>query len=264
MKQSKSIKFFSAIIALFFCLSTALTGCGSPSASYMEATTTDAISASPESEAAVSDREEAFYEIYKPYGVSFHQEKNELYFNGELVRCFRDEVVIEEGLSARRCDYFNEKGTLDIHTLREPVQNEDGSVDLFGTLKGIEKSSQEEFNERDLSEFYRTDTIEATTETSAETGFAFRLRSLFADLFGQQKSFPKIFKEYESYGITYEAPENGGIGNLYYNGRLVNAFIDQKNDGSVFSFHSEDGGEINVQTVYDDKGKLTDIAVIEK
>lgn len=261
-KQSSAKKFLPAFIALWACMSMALTGCGNTVVYCEETAATDAASTLPEVTSPASEKEEAFYVIYTPYGVSYQQDKNELYFKGELVRCFWDGVEIEKGASTCRCSYFNEKGIVDIHTLWEPTQNEDGSIDPFGTLKGIEKSSQKEFEERDLSEFYRTDMMEATTDAAADAGPVSRLGIWLADLFGLQKDFSGIFKEYESYGITYEEPKDGGMGNVYYNGQPVNAFIDLKENGSVFTFHSGDGGEINVQTVYDGSGKLTGVTAV--
>ena len=46
------------------------------------------------------------------------------------------------------------------------------------------------------------------------------------------------------------------MGNVYLNGELVQACVDEK-DGGVFSFHSMDGGSLVVRTVYDENGNLT-------
>lgn len=226
-------------------------GCGRAPVLCSTAETTDAASTDISAEAAwANPAGKEFYDIYEPYGVSFDEEKQELSFNGELVRCFRDGVVLEEGAAAFRCNYFNEKGCVDIRSVREPVPNGDGSFDPFGNLTGIEKSSREEFENRDLSEFYRSGIPEATTDTS------FRLSDWLSGLFTRQKSISDIIKEYESFGLFYEKTD-AGMGNIYYNGQLVNTFTDIKNDGGVFSFQSADKGQINVRTVYDDEGTLT-------
>ena len=42
------------------------------------------------------------------------------------------------------CEFLNEKGTIDLYATRKPTDNEDGSIDPFGELTGIERYSQEE------------------------------------------------------------------------------------------------------------------------
>ncbi|MCM1135063.1 MAG: hypothetical protein NC400_05745 [Clostridium sp.] len=265
MKQNHKIYFFAAlaVVAALTALASAAVNRGSTavadvclSAEAAELTESPASSQAALAEPNLDDTTEAFYEIYKPYGVSFDEEKQTLYFEGDAVRCFWDGVYIEEGIAVCRCNYFNKNGKVDIHSLREAVDNGDGSIDLFGILTGIEKSSQKEFEERDLSEFYRTDMLEATT---VESSGSFRL----SDLFTQKKTFADIFKKYKGFGLIYlEAEGRSGVGNLFYNGQPVNAFIDEGADG-VFTFQSIDGGEINVQTVYDDKGKLAGLQVVD-
>lgn len=252
MKQSYRKYFLSALVIFFSACLTA--GCGSTSVCYSSEETTITSGAQAEILPEREENDETFYEIYKPYGLTYNQEKGELSFNGELVRCFFDGVYYDEGVSFR-CNYFNEKGCVDIHTVRESIDNGDGSIDLLGNLTGIEKSSQKEFEERDLSEFYRSDVIEATTNVSNRP---FRL----SELFRRQKGFSEIFKKYERLGITYTEPQNGGSrGNVYYNGQLVNAFVDETKNGGVFCFYSDESGSINVQTAYNDRGKLSGVQV---
>jgi YD repeat-containing protein len=42
---------------------------------------------------------------------------------------------------------------------------------------------------------------------------------------------------------------------------LVKSFIDEKPNGGVLFVSSSDGGNINVRTVYDEKGKLTGVEI---
>ncbi len=91
------------------------------------------IPARPQSEAPAS------YSVYAPYGLHFNEAKNELMFEKELVRYFYDGVDLGDGMAAVRCDYLNENGAVDVHTVREPAANGDGSIDPFGKLLGIER-----------------------------------------------------------------------------------------------------------------------------
>lgn len=68
------------------------------------------------------------------------------------------------------------------------------------------------------------------------------------------ESFTDRFAKYKEFGIEYvEAEDASGAGNIYYNGNLVNNFLDISPNGGTFSFHSADGGKINVQTIYENE-----------
>ena len=75
------------------------------------------------------------------------------------------------------------------------------------------------------------------------------------------RTFAEIFAAYEAYGIAYE--EKDGIRELFYRNEPVAKFIDQKPDGSVFSFEPNSGkvGTLTVRTDYDAAGKLIGLSV---
>ena len=72
------------------------------------------------------------------------------------------------------------------------------------------------------------------------------------------RTFAEIFKDYESIGITF-VPGEGSTGNVFYKGVPVRKFSDQKPGGSVFSFESVDGGEIDVSVSYDEDGSMNGV-----
>lgn len=134
-------------------------------------------------------------------------------------------------------DHLNEKGTVDVHTTWAPIQNADGSINPFGVLTGIERYSQQEFDNRDFSNFYGS--LEAVTMADGTYD-------------PNAKTFTDIFAKYKQFGVEYvEANTGSGAGNVYYNGQLVNGFSDVTPEGGAFSFHSANGGAVNVQTVYE-------------
>lgn len=185
------------------------------------------------------------YSIYEPFGLHFNEDKNELIFENEVVRYFYDGVNISTQEAIVYCDYLNIKGTVDVYTTRKPIDNEDGSIDPFGELTGIERYSQEEFAQRDLSKFH--DFSDEVTCASGNDDPAAR-------------TFTERFGVYKEFGIEYvEAQDTSGIGNVYYNGQLVNTFIDNSPNGGAFTFRSADGGKIDVQTVYGTNGNLTGV-----
>lgn len=185
------------------------------------------------------------YAQYEAFGLQYDESKNELYFDGELVRYFYDGVKLGDGGESVYCDFLNEQGIVDVHTIREASVNKDGSINLFGELIGIERYSQEEFNNRDLSNFYGSS--EAVTYS-------------YGAYDPNAKTFSEIFEKYNAFGIEYVEAENAsGAGNIYYNGQLVNSFVDISPNGGTFTFSSADGGKINVQTIYDANGNLSGV-----
>ena len=183
-------------------------------------------------------------DLYGDYGISFDESGNML-FQGDLVRLFWDGVDAGDGASSVLCQYYNEKGTVDVHTVRSVIDNGDGSVDPFGKLIKIEKDSQEVLDRRDLDEY-----LSAGTATTTASGFSNS---------NDGTSFAEVMKKYAEFGIRYESGD--GLGNIYYNNQLVKTFIDKNKQGDVFTLSSEDGGEIVVHTVYDKKGNLTGVEI---
>lgn len=181
-------------------------------------------------------------DLYGDYGISFDESGNML-FQGDLVRLFWDGVDAGDGASSVFCQYYNEKGTVDVHTVRSVIDNGDGSVDPFGKLIKIEKDSQEVFDRRDLDDY-----LFDGPSTATLSGFSNP---------NDGTSFAELMKKYAKFGISYES--GPGLGNIYYNGQLVKTFIDKNKQGDVFTLSSEDGGEIVVYTVYDKSGNLTGI-----
>ena len=181
-------------------------------------------------------------DLYGDYGISFDKSGNML-FQGDLVRWFWDGVDVGDSASSVLCQYYNEKGTVDVHTVRSVIDNGDGSVDPFGKLIKIEKDSQEVFDRRDMDE-YLSDGPSATTASGFSNS-------------NDGTSFAEVMKKYAEFGIRYESGD--GLGNIYYNNQLVKTFIDKNKQGDVFTLSSEDGGEIVVYTVYDKSGNLTGI-----
>lgn len=188
--------------------------------------------------------QEDILELYGDYGISLDK-NGDMIFQGELVRLFWDGVDVGDGAASVLYQYYNKKGTVDVHTVRSAIDNGDGSVDPFGKLVKIEKDSQEVFDRRDVDDYLSTGT--ATTTAS---GFSNS---------NDGTSFAEVMKKYAEFGIRYESGD--GLGNIYYNNQLVKTFIDKNKQGDVFTLSSEDGGEIVVHTVYDKKGNLTGVEI---
>lgn len=188
--------------------------------------------------------QEDILELYGDYGISLDK-NGDMIFQGELVRLFWDGVDVGDGAASVLYQYYNKKGTVDVHTVRSAIDNGDGSVDPFGKLVKIEKDSQEVFDRRDVDDYLSTG-----TGTTTASGFSNS---------NDGTSFAEVMKKYAEFGIRYESGD--GLGNIYYNNQLVKTFIDKNKQGDVFTLSSEDGGEIVVHTVYDKKGNLTGVEI---
>ncbi|MBP2147185.1 beta-lactamase regulating signal transducer with metallopeptidase domain [Methanofollis sp. W23] len=182
---------------------------------------------------------------YGAYGISF-DEKGKMCFNGEPVRYFWDGAELDDNASSVYYEYLNADGTVDVHTTRNVIDNGDGSENPFGELIGIERYSQEEYKQRDLSDLKKSsgpDTYVADVSGGS----------------GQDESVAQRFSKYKGYGIEYREREGGSVGNVYYNGQMVRLFIDENKWGGIFTYRSVDGGEIIVHTIYDENGKLVGV-----
>ena len=154
--------------------------------------------------------EVSYGEIFKPYeqfGLVYNADKNELQYNGKLVRWFEDYYTIpDEGQAGN--DFFNEHGVVDVYAVRDFTNiayYEDGSFDPSGKLIGVKEFSEEEFAARD---------IESIKNPPIAVAIAGNPPSV--------KELEDMAKEYEAFGVTYDVKNN----QWYFNGEKVRYFQD--------------------------------------
>lgn len=71
------------------------------------------------------------YSIYAPYGMTYDTEKDRFFYNGQVVRYFKDQI------SSNETNGFSyDDGVIDV----EPIRDESG------TLTGLKQSSDADFN----------------------------------------------------------------------------------------------------------------------
>lgn len=224
---------------------------------------------------------------YANFGLKWDDSGKALYYNGKRVRYFFDGADLGDGNGqAVKLEYADGswEGETDVYTVRQRVDNGDGSVDLMGPLVGLAEYSQKEFDERMLlpaslsaeagdtvalgNTSDETGEIEAVTEETAavvdytddEADVVYE-GSVAEGTGSGGTTFADIFEKYKAYGITYV--ESGGERNVYYNGSLVHHFADITPDGGAFSFTSSKEGGINIKTIYD-HGKLCGVEQMER
>lgn len=213
----------------------------------------------------------ADFKDYEPYGLTFDETSKTLSYNGKRVRYFFDGAEVEPGGYAIRLEYTDpeKKGDIDLHTVRQRVDNKDGSYDLMGPLTGLEPYSQAEFDARQFLPAFLQAVIvmeedKAAGDTVSQSGPAVQAEatgSAASDSAPTGRTLAQIFASYEVYGLTYKeaVTGNGAERNLFYNGQPVRSFGDVSPSGSAFSFTSTDPEGIQVRTVYSESGELVGI-----
>ena len=176
---------------------------------------------------------DTWLEELRPFGIEGGGE--ELTYRGERIRTLVDGAPAGGGGYAVRSLYACDEGTVDVHTLRRPVQNPDGSYDPMGELTGLAAEGDPDFDPA-LIACARFEGAPAAEAAGADGGDRVGGRSL-----------REIFTAYEIWGLTYD--EDGA---LAWNGQPVRSFADQKPGGGVFSYENPYADEgLRVGTVYD-------------
>ena len=174
------------------------------------------------------------FKLYEPFGLTYDEDKDELYYNGKTVRWFEDYYPVGSDTQAG-IDFFNENGVVDVFAVRDLddfVRASDGSYDPGGKLTGLQEFTEEEFVARDIEAIKNPPLSVAVAGGPAAT----------------EKEMLEMAKEYEAFGLTYDAK----TGQWYFNGEKVRYFRDILTSngeslnsgrfrGALRSFGSEDG-----------------------
>lgn len=185
------------------------------------------------------------FQPYEPYGLLYDAEKNELRFNGELVRWFEDYYPLSEDGGQAGNDFFNPDGVVDVYAVRDlssPARSADGSYDPSGTLTGVEAFSEAEFAARNI------EALQNSPQTTASTGGAA----------WSEEELKAIAEEYAPFGVTYDFGENQWYWNGEAVGYLRDVLVSNGKSPTGGSFHgtirtlaSHRGGTISIETIRD-------------
>lgn len=147
------------------------------------------------------------FKLYEQFGLTYDAGKNELQYNGKVVRWFEDYYTIADGTQAG-IDFFNENGVVDVYAVRELssfVRSDDGSFDPSGKLIGVKEFSAEEFAARDIG------AIKNPAPAVAIAGDP-----------PSAKELEDMAREYEPFGVSYDVEND----QWYFNGEKVRYFLD--------------------------------------
>lgn len=150
---------------------------------------------------------------YAPYGLAWDEGEKALFWNGERVRYFLDGADLDGmGAMAIRLEYTDAEfmGDIDVHTVRQRVQNADGSVDPMGPLTGLEKYSQTDY---DMNTLCLTAALEAEACTTQEIS-----REL--------EETQALLQAYIPFGLSYETDATTGEIRMSWQGKPVHSVYD--------------------------------------
>lgn len=208
---------------------------------------------------------------FKQFGVDGNMAEG-LTYQGQPIRILVDAVSIIGGDGyAVQYVYRNERGTVDVHTLRSAVQNQDGSANPVGNLIGMAAKGDPAFDQAMIDSAAFSDGLQVTavmekyvfTEAEKSTDI---LTEAIPETIAQGTEtdegvpMPDMFQKYTRWGLAYQetTAEAGIQRSLTYQGQWVNHFADITPYGGVFTFGSSEQrkGGITVRTVYDENGSL--------
>lgn len=183
------------------------------------------------------------FEPYAQFGLIYDADKNELRYNGKVVRWFEDYYPVSADGAVAGKDFFQENGVVDVYAVRDLssfVRSDDGSFDPGGKLIGVEEFSEEEFAARDIEAIKNPQPITCISGDSVLS----------------TKELEKMAEEYAAFGVTYDAKDD----QWYFNGEKVRFFRDVlssngesltngKFKGAIRTFSGD--GTIDIYTVRD-------------
>lgn len=180
------------------------------------------------------------FRIYEQFGMTCDFNKQELTFNGKLVRWFEDYYSID-GTNQAGIDYFNENGVVDVYAVRDfskIERNTDGSFDPSGKLVGLKEFSQKEFDSRNIEQIKKP-----------------KQEAIAGDPVSDEEINSWI-TEYGAFGVTYDKSND----QWYFNGERVRRFMDiltsNGEDLSSGKFHGSirtlnGNGTVDIYTIRD-------------
>lgn len=171
------------------------------------------------------------YSIYESYGMIYDKEKDRFFYNGQVVRYFKDQVSTEHANA-----FFFDDGTVDV----EPIR------DVKGILTGLEQSSDAEFKSR--------------TEKQAEREAEFDV----AGMIGERGSFElgdlnygdDSLDAYTAFGVSYDQTAQIWM----YDGKAIHILYDA--DYNTYCNYSVKDG-INIKVIRDKDGNIKNLVETE-
>lgn len=164
------------------------------------------------------------YSIYEQYGMIYDEEKDRFFYNGQMIRYFKDEVSVEHTNS-----FFFEDGVVDV----EPIK------DINGNLTGLKQSSDTDFNAR--TEKQDAINAEFNAVGITENGGSFEL--------GDPNYRDDSLDTYTAFGVSYDPITQKWT----YDGKIIHILYDADHN-TYCDAGASDG--INLKVVRDKNGNI--------
>lgn len=262
--KKRNLKVFALTMAL--CVTAALSGCAAHAATRQEPDKTAASNLIPEEQAynsgdtlssyssstaedfesdeVISAKEQAKtegirrdkvaeqYSIYEPYGMTYNKEKDRFFYNGQVVRYFKDQVSAEHA----NAFYFDD-GTVDV----EPIR------DTKGNLTGVEQSSDADFKARTEKQAEIKAKFDATGVTGESGSFE------LGDLNYRDDSLDT----YIAFGVSYDQSTKKWM----YDAKAIHILYDA--DYNTYCNNSVNDG-VNLKVIRDKNGNIEKLVETEE
>ena len=209
----------------------------SDEASSVQAYENDEVLSSEEQAKAEERRAEIAekYSIYEPYGMTYDTEKDRFFYNGQVVRYFKDQINSNETNG-----FSYDDGVIDV----EPIRDEDG------TLTGLKQSSDADFNARTKEQ----EALKAELEKAGITAGSGSFEQ------GDPNYRDDSLDAYTEFGVSYDKTSNHWM----YDEKPIYILYDKErytfcdkgvSDGICLNVVRDKGGNIE-KLVSVDKGEL--------
>lgn len=170
----------------------------------------------------------SLFDDYKSCGLTFQNSDGNLYWNGQRVRIFVDGAEHGGGWVSQY-EHYDPDGSIDVRTVRERVDNGDGSYNLMGPLVRLEEFEPEQMF---------LDALEGQSYVGAELQYE-----------GDRTA--KELERYAPFGLTYEFDQTLSTSSLKmaWNGRAVRSLFDAQRQLWVCNSLGTEG--LNLEAVYE-------------
>lgn len=171
------------------------------------------------------------YSIYEPYGMTYNKEKDRFSYNGQIVRCFKDEISTENTNS-----FFFDDGVIDV----EPIK------DINGNLTGLKQSSDADFKAR--------------TEKQEEVKSEFAAAGITENSGGFELGDPNYRDDsldaYTVFGVSYDQSTQKWT----YGGKIIHILYDADYN-TYCDLGASDG--IDLKVIRDKNGNIERLTEVE-
>ncbi|WP_322200586.1 M56 family metallopeptidase [Acutalibacter intestini] len=175
----------------------------------------------------------SLFDDYRRCGLTFQNHDGNLYWKGQRVRIFVDGAECGGGFVSTY-EHYDPEGAIDVRTVRERIDNGDGSEDWRGPLVRLEEFTPDRMF---------LDALEGQKYVGAEIQY-------------EAEHTAKELERYAPFGLVGKTNAATGELIMNWNGRPVRSLFDEERQ--LWIANSLGGNGLNLEAVYEN-GKLTGV-----